>query len=798
MFGFFKNLLIIFTAFCLLNLQLQSGFSFSNIFMPQAVMAETTQSAASAKAQADAAKASAELNAKTQASSTVSSVGNGGERASELEDEVSRVTFMEILVMLIIGFVTASLLLITAPKYTPDIVVAAVGGIIYIAGEMSAVFSHKSETADQQADFMDAGGNAISSDAQRDAVEAEIKAYENIKKTAETKAKLQKAAGGTFMAAAAMDMIVAATLELLEDSCLATIPGLSLITLTSAVCGAAAVTVADIKVSKVIPNACETDAPQRIINAKTSASCPGACTVYGTLVDYFTPICILVPTGTSLNISSEEYIADKNNLKIQKLLAIMANNLDWNFFQKNKTIKESDFYKLGYQKIIKNPFYKVKAFKLKTYDLNHYMLYRERISFLNGDTQSISLKDYIHIKNNFVNDEKMIDPQVKQSIFKLAMDKGIDFFIPRVQAGKGMGMLALVGSIGGGMVVAYFLKKQMEEIVKLYLASPFRRGIIFGVLGGLALGSAATTAGVADKAQDNIDRLNQILDNYKNYAGTKNLETDPEDDPDSDDKPDDDYSKFDNDGNVISIVPPEFDSSIENNELVADGFPCVIPNAPECGSATETFKHGMKGGKINLDPITGEYITSALAVGNEISGSKNITPSTMHNIDQLGKNAVKMSRRLKELRDKFNAYRNKKKEPTVNFKQLENQFLDSAKAALSNELAKSNMSVGDVLGSYPLGLAGDDVKKSAKGDKDKLQKKMKAIDFTIPKFKMPKFDFGMKGSIMGDDEMNKIRAAMIAKKGKHIKGDIVQNKGVSLFKIISVRYLKTGVSRLAQ
>lgn len=662
-------------------------------------------------AKAEVAQESAELS--EEATTEITSISASSNEAAAGEDEISKATFMDVLIMIIIGLL-ASTILMKTPKPTASIILVSAGGIIYIAGELAAIGAHKSYTKEQEDRYLTDG--KITSDTQKNAIEEQKKAYENIKKTANTKSNLQKAAGGMFLAAMAIDLALAIVISVLLPACTVNAGVYPWNPLIPSCPGLALPNSQLIQTLQPATVICTLQTSYMSAYSKTLQSCPGICSAASVIVDLATPIC----------------------------------NPFW--AKNNKKFKKHAFLQLG---------------------------------------QASNLINTVKKKDNLIN---------------LTIKKSMDLLFPPAKANIG----SLLGGMAAGIAIALILKFTMSQYIDLYLSSAILRSVIYGVLGGLALGAAASTANIATKAQENIDRLDDLLKGYENFAGTKNLDTtetpgEQNEDGNSsgnedggnqvgnDDSNNIDLDKYD----TVAIVPDANLFGTNNIREFAPTFPCAIPTDSGCGNSTKLFNQNLKAGKIKLDQVTSDYATAGLAVSDKISGSKEISPSTLKDIESLARNANTMSKKVKNLKKLYNL---KNKKDPIDFKQRENRFLDHARALVAKELAKKGLTAKDVMGQMALGLSEDfssEKQASAKKVMDKINN-LKPNTFGDANFSMPKFDFGSKGlgSSSKLKRYNKNKAALARKKGKRVRGDIVNNKGVSLFKIISVRYLKSAILKL--
>ena len=115
---------------------------------------------------------------------------------TDTASQLQTADFLTLVTMLAMGLIAATLV-----RYQPlalDMMIAMAGGVIYIGGEITAIFSAQEEITDK--DFTvssDGSGNA-----QTEAIQKEIQSYESIKDASETKFMLQTASAVTFAGAA--------------------------------------------------------------------------------------------------------------------------------------------------------------------------------------------------------------------------------------------------------------------------------------------------------------------------------------------------------------------------------------------------------------------------------------------------------------------------------------------------------------------------------------------------------------------------------------------------------------------
>ena len=252
-------------------------------------------------------------------------------------------------------------------------------------------------------------------------------------------------------------------------------------------------------------------------------------------------------------------------------------------------------------------------------------------------------------------------------------------------------------------------------------------------------------------------------------------------------------------GNNLSI-PSQIPFKIKGNSSLSLGTnktPCADKiGTSGCGSIRSGIEKSS--GFASLGGDFGALAGTAGSAADGITGSDNIPASAVDGLVQLSKENNAIQKKLRAAQRQFNKTNEALGKAPVDFDKVNKNILAKMRKNTQQVLSGSGKSAQDVLAALgPVGSSADEEKKEVKVAAKPSKLKMKSGP-AAPKVNGGfKLDLENEGSndALQNEEVLANQAAADALNGE-AQDDIVGNKDVSIFKVISVRYLKSGFNKL--
>ncbi|NOT79770.1 MAG: hypothetical protein HOP07_12320 [Bacteriovoracaceae bacterium] len=347
-------------------------------------------------------------------------------------------------------------------KMTTDIMLAAAGGAVFLAGDILAFFKLKSVMKDMETQITrDKKGNINRE--QIAALERLKKSYEEAKKTAGTKKMLQMAAAAAFAAAAVMAYTMAGVETAQLTACTSTIPTVisaasASITSCMAMTYGAAACAAPFKAC--ISSATPLSSSIAAYELKKQASGPSGPALAAYTASNSTLAAQVATTAGTCSMSGGAAIASACNTKLSTDIIDASGGAVLTFASTNPIIK----------KII-------------------------------NDSKS----NLILTENSF----KKVKPL--QNIF----NKTLDFFFSKANAA----LFSAMG-IASSAAIAFLMHTQasLGPSIDIFMLIPQNRAIVWGVLAGLTFAASSATDNVISQIDANIAKIDMILNSMNSMA----------------------------------------------------------------------------------------------------------------------------------------------------------------------------------------------------------------------------------------------------------------------------------------
>jgi hypothetical protein len=336
----------------------------------------------------------------------------------------------------------------------------------------------------------------------------------------------------------------------------------------------------------------------------------------------------------------------------------------------------------------------------------------------------------------------------------------------------------------------------VDSAINLLITSPGWRTTIWGLAATYAYMAYDATQSEADAAEENMKKIDRILKKMDNSRGKVTA------------------SGTNVTASGIGMGVGDNLALMEKPIEIGANVPCATKDRVVGGDGiarcpeVKMPKTTMKTKDFGITDGAG-FVNNTLGALNGIQGNSKITPETMAKINALGAQSNAMKKAFKDRLKKMDQVSKKLLGKPYNYdkkvKDLENKLLKSA----SNKLASMGMTPQQAwanVGSGASLLSGsvDDRVKELTPGKDSGGQAAggDGLDLSVGKTEIPEFNF--ETDIENADEIvdqvekeHALNQAM-ANADMEVKDDIVLDKNVSIFKVITIRYFKSGFKKLLE
>jgi hypothetical protein len=806
----FRVLLVSVISFCLLNVQM--------VMTTQGLRVTTNTAYADACPEVDG-----DQPAGTDCSQFAGGVNSQNFQTTQTYDSMGADTqghgLMNQIMLLAIGFIVAGWFLKCVGGITADMIIAAVGAGILILGEIVAIGMYQGAAADMEMQYQaDHEGKMLNNDDQVEAFRKELDNNEQIKEALETKLALQIAAEVAFLAAMTTAIVFSVMFFSLASTCLS--GAIALVSGPQAVafgptCGPAITLAGLLMAIDAVPQPSLAEVAQKKAQATTTNVCTPCIAFANLAVTQYYSGCVSFVDNKHINQPKnhatpsfgEELLARIENERpemsaIAKTFANDYNDRYFNNDNPNLSKEEQDAQdETIYEALVENGLTAIKPQNSilagipfsplinpeTDNEFDHYLAVYENNKFKNGEVRSLSLDEYETFSDLYSYNDLPYESQMgMKEVLKVATQKGLDLIFPKAEANFGQ-LLTIVGGVLLAVIIAN------NTVMDLMLGTGTKRAITFGLFGIVVAFGIAATLEDLDSVNTNIDKLNEIINNLSDLnSGPMVTHTGA---------PDTGGSSNGIDRPQVKPQSEDISLNLEDNKPT----PCLAGGTPgNCNDVQEKFKAAAAVDGLNLGGELNSTANTITGIGNEISGTKLLSGTTLGKIRGLGKNKGALLKMKRSLTDDLNKLRKKQKNlGAIDFDKESNKLLDQMRKATLKKLKEEGMTPAQALAKSGITVLGGDKKK---GKDDKALKDAKTAlaaakgKPAAAKKKAPKigFDFGdNKAGIGGGDAEEMEDPNVIGDDEEYVLDDIVEDKGASLWQIISVRYLKSGYNRLS-
>lgn len=366
---------------------------------------------------------------------------------------------------------------------------------------------------------------------------------------------------------------------------------------------------------------------------------------------------------------------------------------------------------------------------------------------------------------NFITKTKNND-----SVLRASLKRALDLILPSAEAGWGN----MLGLGTGAAIALAAAESSMVKAIDDMIFTPGGRIIAWGLMAATAETMIAETGKEITKIQDQMDVIDQTIKDMNTLK--KGIVA----------------SNVRNQQINLAAVKAQEDLSIALNSDASVKTNCIASMGTEnCKPLLGTLR-GMPG----FSDLPGSLQTIAsqsVGIADGVSGVNTISSSTITSATQIGNNQGAVKKLAMDLQEKLNKQLEKNGKKKIDLEKQEKILNDRMIAATASALKKNGMSGGTLLASMginPLKNAEDAMAK-LKGLKGITAAKTPAVAAPAPE---KKSEFNLKLEEESTVALSGSEASHAKKEELYEMNlkDIAGEKGESIFKIISNRYMRSG------
>jgi hypothetical protein len=357
---------------------------------------------------------------------------------------------------------------------------------------------------------------------------------------------------------------------------------------------------------------------------------------------------------------------------------------------------------------------------------------------------------------------------------------------------KKMGLGPLAGLVSAAFINLYGFHDTI-------MASPYLRASSYGVLAGLAFTGASTSEEQANIMRENAQTIQKMLNEMYNLQNASVAS----------------LSGNEQQLQVANGLKPieGFERGISSQELICGPDAKErIKDGENCDSQQKRISENVEvEQKAGLGSLPGAVLGAAGQVGHvadSLRDTGGLTDGAFADAQKLSSNADALRRLNSRVRDQVNATREKRGEKPFDFegheRRIAGKFKEAIIKALNDNPEKASGTMAALRNKLPESLNKSDKEKESVASQNVEGPKSESVEdsqaFAIPEFEPEDFSLDL------DDTDPQNARASVGANGETIVdvnenldtdgNDIVSNKEVSIFKVISVRYMKSGIPRL--
>lgn len=370
-----------------------------------------------------------------------------------------------------------------------------------------------------------------------------------------------------------------------------------------------------------------------------------------------------------------------------------------------------------------------------------------------------------------------------QDLFVNVLSNISNFILPQANAS----FMKLFGGLGAGVATIFLLKKAFGNILDTMLGSPYKRAIAYSVMGAMAFMSSKKNEELVKRIEERINMIDAILNRFRAFKKVNAIINDGI-----------------NQGGKTMRVPIRVGTPIGTS---AKPFPCLNKSqSGKCLSTNSAIQQGITDSKLNLPDGVSSMAGLAGSTADGVAGKSKLDAGTVDGLNSLASNAGNIDRINKSLQDRLNKLRKKNGQRPINFRKAKNDLLDKLKGSMFKTLRKNGISGNKALAAVAPSVAPSYFRSRNKDNSNKKLTKRKSAEATPTgsgnlnngggfQFNLDK-PAGEELNIADGEGIDAEAELDGLEEGELEVDDIVQDENVSIFKVISVRYFKSGYPRV--
>ncbi|MFG1483142.1 hypothetical protein ABMA79_00610 [Halobacteriovorax sp. HFRX-2_2] len=654
------------------------------------------------------------------------------------------------LIMLTIAFLVAKIWLFFKPSKPYDVYAAALGAGILLLNEVMSAFKQNESLKDRkdriEYEGLDEDGQIDVS--QKQMLEEEKAALEEIKGTAEDKSKYQKAAAAAFAVASGIAFVQGNGEQVQAQACATAVnarakalmglqagsvacmdPSATDTQVYTTACEATAVTTEAIESLKLVPGESKIQYKQLVSLIKTKESNKQACELGADAkATQATTVC-------KTNLSKAKAASPYSAPLVAKLSIALGK------------IEAATGALAGTKAVVETAC----------------LVHTEETVKNSGESDGL--------KTGTGADAK---PSTKAGFYASILT----LLINKAHAGYG----SLIGALGG-LIAAY--KLPVGTAMDTFMLSSMKRGTLWLAMSGTSLASSKAMDKEADAIQKNIDKIDAILAKFRSADSVTSAQA----------------KTMQKKTTMLSAYTPQ---QIGEKFECIGGLPKIATNngSKACPNAKKYIVSGTD--KLNAagfkmpDSLVGSLVNAA----NGIQDTTSVSPTTQEAFDALGSSANALNKKANAVMKKTleRAQKANKKKPVAK------SLLASFGRKFGNLNKRAGGSSGLMSALPYLSQPNQGSSFDENEDEEELQdglavdaKGGEGLDASGAKNSGFKFDFGESGADQYALQKNSEFAAnadAVAAMDEEGEGEIIEDSNVDIWKAISVRYKKTAYDRL--
>lgn len=346
------------------------------------------------------------------------------------------------------------------------------------------------------------------------------------------------------------------------------------------------------------------------------------------------------------------------------------------------------------------------------------------------------------------------------------------------------------------VIILYALIKGSYKWMDVLIMNPAHRGTLYTATAAAAGVTALLTKKAQGQAESNIKKIDEMIQRLERLQNMKTANLD---------------QKMASTALGGQLLPQDY----EDVSLTGNGSKTACP--PRVGASTSSkgncasFEQEIKSSPdiSSLGSVMGNMASLSGRVADGFSGTSTLSAGTLADIDNLSSQNAIANRALRQAQEKFNEYRVASGEPKIDFEKQKDDLLKAVGASVQSELRKAGQSPSQAVAGMGSDFVPEDPNsKTAQEESTEMLTTSVAAKggANMDNVAAPVFDFSFEDEEFEEvpleeefaysDEMYAKAFESQANSSDGGTSQIVGNRDVSLFKVISVRYMKSGLPRL--